>query len=165
MANQYSSWDRFYQKINMIFNGIVASSMIPFAILFLQNQNQAQIALVEEPLFQILKISIISLSLLILVVANRMSSFLIRPVFEKETIAEKLDIYLIQKLKQLAIVEASAIVALIGFFLLKEQIFSFIYVGVLFIFSMYRPTFGRISKEINEPEEDLIKWSKEEAGS
>lgn len=162
MSHQYSLWDRFYQRINMIFNGVVASSMIPFAFIFLQNQKQTQAPLIEEPWFETVKISLIVISLLPLIVANRLSPGLIRPAQKKESIKEKLAVYQIQKLKQFAIVEVAALVALIGLFLLKAQIFSFIYVGVLFIFAIYRPTFSRVCKEINESERNVIEWSQSE---
>ncbi|MFY0599980.1 MAG: hypothetical protein JXR03_09940 [Cyclobacteriaceae bacterium] len=158
MGKRYSPWDRFYQKINMIFNGVAASSMIPFAIVFLQIRNGEVSPLINDD-SGIVKILLIILSLAILVVSNLSSPKLIAPVRKEPTIDKKVRLYLIQKIKQYAIVESSAIVALIGFFLLKQQIFSFIYVGILFLFSMYRPTFSRVAKEIGESEEDIVKWS------
>lgn len=159
MSKSYTPWDRFYQKLNMIFNGIVASSMIPFAIVFLQYQNGSRLPIISGELEDPIKIVLIILSLGLLITSNFLGPKLLSVARAESSIDKKLRTYLIQKIKHYAIIEGAALIALIGFFLLNQQFFSFVYVGVLFVFSMHRPTFSKVSKEINESEEDLINWS------
>ncbi|MEO9477468.1 MAG: hypothetical protein ABJG41_18120 [Cyclobacteriaceae bacterium] len=158
MSKHYTHWDRFYQKLNMIFNGVVASSMIPFAILFLQNQKGESSPLIEEN--TVLKVGLILGSLAMLALSNYFGPKWIAIARGQNSMGDKLGSYLTQKIKHYATIEVAALIALIGFFLMQEQIFSFVYVGILFVFSMHRPTFSRVSKELNVDEEELISWSK-----
>lgn len=158
MSKHYTPWDRFYQKLNMIFNGVVASSMIPFAILFLQNQKGESSPIIEEN--AVLKIGLILGSLSMLALSNFFGPKWIAIARKQTSLDDKLSAYLAQKIKHYAVIEGAALIALIGFFLMQQQIFSFVYVGILFVFSMHRPTFSRVSKELNVEESDLIDWSK-----
>ncbi|MFT6868258.1 MAG: putative membrane protein [Cyclobacteriaceae bacterium] len=159
MSKTYPPWDRFYQKLNMIFNGIVASSLIPFAIIFLQYQKEPQAPLIQESLVLIVKVVLIILCLGDLLLANWLRPKFIEPVKQETTIEKKLQVYLSQKIKQYALIEGAAMISLLGFYLLQDQFFSFMYVGVLIVFSMHRPTFARVSKEIEVSEDALIDWS------
>lgn len=159
MSKPYTAWDRFYHKLNMIFNGIVASSLIPFALVFLQNQKEPQAPIVDEQLFDITKMGLIALCGGILFLSNWLRPKLFEIVRVETSIENKLSLYLTQKVKQLVVIEAAAFFALLGFYLLQEQIFSFMYVGVLIVFSMHRPSFARVSREINVSEDDLTDWS------
>lgn len=154
-SNKNSPYDRFYVRLNLIFNGIVASSLIPFVFLFLQNQKDIPKPLLEGESASIFKWATIAFSLGLLVLANWQGPKLISSVRDERDITTKLNRYLGQKMKHYALIESAAIFSLIGFYLLKDQMFSFIYLGVLFVFSMHRPTFGRVAKEIGESEEAL----------
>jgi hypothetical protein len=157
MNKPYTPWDRFYQKLNMIFNGVVASSMIPFAILFLQNQKGLGSPLISQN--DVVKIGLIAASLVLLALSHRYGQKWISKARNQDSLEQKLNAYLTEKVKHYAVIEAAALIALLGFYLLQEQIFSFVYVGILFVFSMHRPTFSRVSKELGVSEDELIAWS------
>jgi type III secretory pathway component EscS len=154
-----SEYEKFYVRLNLIFNGIVASTMIPFAIFFLQGLKEEQVPLVEEDLAATLKIVLVVMSLVLLIIANWQGPKLIAKVRTFEGIPLKLSKYLSQKIVHYAMIESSAMVALFGLYLLKDQFFNVIYLGVLFMFSMHRPSFGRVAKEIGEKESVLADWA------
>ena len=75
-------------------------------------------------------------------------------------IKEKLDLYLSKKLIQYGILAGAAVAGLLGLYLTKDQLFSFVFVVVLFVFSLVRPTFDRVSAEIGVGSKDLQEWGR-----
>ncbi|WP_258105201.1 hypothetical protein [Marinoscillum sp. MHG1-6] len=151
-------WDQFYQKLNVIFNGVLAISMIPFALVFLDIQKNDPPSMYEGMTHTALKMSLMFLSLGVLGISNWFWRKHIGQVSKASDIESKLEAYLSERLKHLAVIELSAIVAVVGYFLLKEFIFVIIYLGVLFVFSQYRPRFSKVCKDLLEKEEDVINW-------
>lgn len=154
-ARKNSVYDRFYVRLNLIFNGIVASSIIPFAFIFLQNRRDRPQPLLEGNTADTVKIICIVLSLGILIFANWQGPKLLAKARKRNSLKEKLNVYLGQKMQHYALIEAAAIISLVGFYLLKDQLFSFIYIGVIFVFSIHRPRFGRVAKELGVSETEL----------
>lgn len=165
LGKKNSVYERFYVRLNLIFNGIVASSMIPFVLLFLQNQKDAPQPLVVGETADILKWTCIAVSLGLLIFANWQGPRLIAQARKGDTILAKLPRYISQKMKHYAMIESAALFSLVGFYILKDQLFSFIYLGVLFVFSMHRPTFGRVAREIGETEQALEHFANEESAT
>lgn len=159
MAESYNKWERFYHRLNLIFNGIVAASLIPFAFVFLETQREYP----EGPLLQgsqglIVKVIMVALSAAIVAYGQWYGKQALVKVRAKEGITDRLSVYLRQKVKVYALLESAAILACVGLYMSKDQLFSFIYVFVLFVFSLGRPTFERVARETGVPEGELKSW-------
>lgn len=161
-SKKNGAYERFYVRLNLVFNGIVASSMIPFVLLFLQNQKDRPQPLVSGETADVIKWICIAVSLGLLIFANWQGPKLISEARKGDTISAKLRRYIGQKMKHYAMIESAALFSLIGFYILKDQLFSFIYIGVLFVFSTHRPSFRRVAKEIGETEQALEHFANEE---
>ncbi|MEQ8240772.1 MAG: hypothetical protein RIA69_16250 [Cyclobacteriaceae bacterium] len=155
MANHYTKWERYFHKLNIIFHGIVAISMIPFAYSFLETQKD----FASAPYFageeaMILKFTLIGISLALLVMAFRYNNKLAQ-IKENLELDERLSRYARQNAIFYFLIQLSAIAACSGLYLLKDQFFSFLYVIVLFVFSQTRPTYDRVVKQNSISEEEI----------
>lgn len=160
MADKYNNWEKFYQKLNMIFHGIIAITLIPFGWIFLETQGEfADGPLVEGMNATILKTLLVIVSAGILGYSRIFRKIVLHRMRKINSIEDKLRSYLRIKIKHFALIESAAVVALLGLYLTKDHLFSFVYVLVLFMFSLERPSFDRVAREINVPESDLHEWA------
>ena len=84
-----------------------------------------------------------------------------RAVSNKE-IAEKLQSYLSIKVKSFLILELAAVLGVIGLYLTKNQLFTGLYLAVMFVFSLTRPTFEKIAGDIRVSQKALTEWGKDQ---
>jgi len=155
MAQQYTKWERYFHRLNIIFHGIVAISMVPFAFSFLETQKSFP----DSPLFggdeaMMIKFGLIGATLLLLLVAFQFnkkkttySSDL--PLFDRLRLYEKKHIWFY------AIIQCAGITSCLGLYMLKDQFFSFLYVAVLFVFSQIRPAYDQVVKQNKITEEEV----------
>lgn len=163
MAESYNSWEKFYHRLNLIFNGIVASSLVPFSFAFLETQKESPDSpLVEGSMYTILLIVLLVLSTLVIVYYLSFRKRVLEPVKKIELLPEQLKSYLKAKLKTYGLLESVGFIALIGLYVTKDQLFSFVYVVVLFIFSLGRPTYDLVVRELALSKEKEVKLRKGE---
>lgn len=159
MAKSYNNWEQFYHRFNLIFNGLVALSLLPFAFVFLETQKEypdPPVMTDVEGLF--IKVILVVICAVTVAYSQMYKKTIPQKVIVRDEIKPRLDLYLRLKLQQYAILEVAAIGAMVGLYLTKDQLFSFIYVVVLFVYSLSRPTFDSVSSEIRVPEKDLKQW-------
>lgn len=156
----YPNWEKFYYRLNLIFHGIVASTLIPFSWVFLETQKEFPGGPVVSELFILpVEVVLVTLSVVLLVLAIIISRQGMKRVWLKEAVKEKLDVYLVEKIKHYALLEGTALLGLVGLFLTKEHLFTVVYLIVLFVFSLQRPSFDRVAKEIRVKGSDLKSWA------
>lgn len=160
MGAKYNNWERFYQKLNMIFHGIIASSLIPFAWVFLETQKEfPEGPLVEGTNATILKTLLVIGCAALLAYSRAFRQKVLKKMRSIETMENKLRPYLSIKSKHYALIESVAILSLVGLYLTKDHLFTAVYVIVLFMFSLERPAFDRVARELNVKEKDLHDWA------
>lgn len=161
MSQTYNNWERYYHKVNMVFHGVIAASLIPFAYAFLETQKDFPDApMVEGELLTMVKFGLVILAGGLVVLAQWMRPKLIAKVREAAALEPKLKAYLRHMVVYYLVLETAAIVAFAGLLVSKDQLFSLIYVVVIFTFSLTRPTFDRIARETDIPEKELKAWGK-----
>lgn len=161
MSEPYNNWERFYHRFNLIFHGIIAGSLLPFAFVFLETQKEFPDApLIEGMESMVIKMLLVVLAGVLIFLAQSYRKTVIREVQALSEIKEKLDLYLSKKLIQYGILAGAAVAGLLGLYLTKDQLFSFVFVVVLFVFSLVRPTFDRVSAEIGVGPKDLQEWGR-----
>lgn len=159
MAETYNRWERFYHRLNLIFNGIVAITLIPFVFSFLETQKEyPEPPVVADEKALVVKTVLIIISAAIIGFSRALSKRSLTKVKVLDGIESRLKTYLNEKIKHYAFLELAALLACAGLYLTKDHLFTFVYVFVLFIFSLGRPTFERVAREINISETRLKEW-------
>ncbi|WP_421876072.1 hypothetical protein [Marinoscillum sp.] len=162
MAEKYNRWERFYNKLNLWFNGAVAISIIPFALIFLDTQSEfPDPPLVSAEVSPVIQGVVTVLVVLIVWFGIQFPARHQSELSAKNTIESKLDFYLKIRMKSYLILEVGAILVCLGFYLTKSQLFSGVYLAVMFVFSMIRPTFEKIAQHIGVSQTDLADWGKQ----
>lgn len=160
----YTNWERFYQKLNMIFHGIIASTMIPFALAFLETQREfPEGPLIEGTSAIILNGVLLVVSALMIGTSRYLGGKSIDKIRQEQDTPAKLRVYLNEKILIYATLEAAAIMSVLGLYLSKQSFFTIIYLLVLFLFSLQRPSFDRVSRETGIKEADLKTWGEKNA--
>lgn len=155
MSSGYNNWEQFYHKFNMIFHGIIAASLLPFAWVFLETQKEFPDPPLLEGVFAlILKAGLVVLSAVAAAYAQVYRRQITRRVQLQEGLRERLSLYLREKLRQYAILGVAAITGLAGLYITKDQLFSFIYVAVLFAYSLGRPAYDATVRELGLSREE-----------
>ncbi|XOV94333.1 MAG: hypothetical protein ACFHWX_06435 [Bacteroidota bacterium] len=163
MSEKYNKWEKFYNKLNMVFHGIMALSMLPFAWAFLETQRQFP----ESPFFEgtpllIIKVSGAALSVIVMFLSYRYSQNLLNEAKAENSVELKLKNYMSANMKDYLLLEIACAVAFLGLYLTKDHLFTGIYVAVLIMFSFKRPTYIRITKALELTDDDVSDWINEE---
>ncbi len=163
MNKGYNRWEKFYHRLGMVFHGIIALSMIPFAWAFLETQGEfPDPPIVEGISLFTIKIIGSALCILIILFSYQYGHNLLAAARSREKTGDKLKAYLNEKTKDYLLLELGAIIAFVGLYLTKDHIFSLIYVAVLMMFSTKRPTYNRITKSLGISDEEIDEWVREE---
>ena len=163
MSNAYNQWERFNNQLNLWFNGIVAFSIIPFGLIFLDTQSEFPSAPIITGSFSLLMQVI--LNILIAAIVFLGIRFPKRPLSSiqmEDSISTRLKVYLHCKVQSFLIVELAAVLACVGFYLTKEHLFTGAYLAVMFVFSLVRPTFEKVANDIKVSQNDLSHWGGQE---
>ncbi|MAE86847.1 MAG: hypothetical protein CMB80_29195 [Flammeovirgaceae bacterium] len=162
MSGQYNRWERFYNQVNLWFNGTVALSIIPFGLAFLDTQSEFPgPPLVVESVTNILQVTFTLIAAFLVWLGLTRSKKQLAQIDDKE-IAEKLQSYLSIKVKSFLILELAAVLGVIGLYLTKNQLFTGLYLAVMFVFSLTRPTFEKIAGDIRVSQKALTEWGKDQ---
>lgn len=158
---RYTKWERFYQKLNMIFHGIVASTMIPFAWAFLETQKEfPEGPLLDRSFVLVFEIGVIAVAAILIIYSHFSAKNGLEKVWREAGIEAKLSVYLQEKVKLYALLELAALLGFVGLYLTKEHLFTVVYLVVLFIFSLRRPSFDRVARETRIRSKELQDWAK-----
>ena len=160
---KYNRWERFYNQLSLVFHGVIAVSLIPFGWAFLETQRESpDPPMVEGALFSTIKWVFILLSLGVMISSFFYSRNLGFQSDQEEEIDELLKVYKHKKLVDYAILETASLVAFLGLLITKDQLFSFLYVAVLFMFSFKRPTYDRVTNELGLSDDEVKDWIEKE---
>ena len=160
---KYNKWEKFYNQLSLVFHGVIAVSLIPFGWAFLETQREfPDPPMIEGSLFDTIKWVLILLSLGIMVSSFLYSRNLIFQSGREKNISELLKVYKDKKLVDYAILESASLVAFLGLLITKDQLFSFLYVAILFMFSFKRPTYDRVTSELGLSDSEVKDWIEKE---
>ncbi len=149
MKSKLKSWRDFHHRINLVYHAIIAISLIPFALVFLDIDSGGDSISQLEGNTEIVVI-------LILLVTVFMTCFRVwKNVKEKyEAIDPGLDIkkriiiYFNFQIKRYMQLEAGAVVSLVGLWLTTNYVFVIAYLLVLVQFSLLRPSQDKFIRDL-----------------
>jgi hypothetical protein len=159
MASAYNNWEQFNHRYNLIFNGIIALPLIPFALIFLETQGEFPEGPKLVGSFAVaIKVLLCVVAALSIAYAQMYKKRIPDVVKSVQGIEEKLKVYLSKKTAQYLILGVAVLAAMVGLYLTKDQMFSGVYIAVLFTYSLSRPTFDSVVNETGVPEQELKSW-------
>ena len=110
MSEPYNNWERFYHRFILIFYGIIAGSLLPFAFVFLETLKEFPDApLIEGMESMVIKMLLVVLAGVLIFLAQSYRKTVISEVQALSDIKEKLDLYLSKKLIQYGILAGAAV--------------------------------------------------------
>lgn len=130
---------KFDEQQNLIFHAIIAAPLILYCIAYLQSLgDNPDPSFSEPPLMLKLFVSIFSGMLVLLaffLFKNNLANSR-----EKDTLQEKLRGYASAAIIKYAVLEMASIIAALAFFLTHDHLFTAIYVFILFLMSLNKPS-------------------------
>lgn len=148
MKPPFKDWTTFYQQINFVFNAIIGITLLPFAWVFLELEKSH-----IEP-----KIIIESPWMIYVPITLLMGWYLNRSFqLTKKSISEiprdqderiKYQQYYQIQLRHYLILGIASAICLVFTYLLQVYFFAVLYIFILFLFSLNRPKYDRIYKDL-----------------
>ncbi len=146
--SSYQNGEQFYNRLHLIFNALIAVSLFPFAIVYLElDRGTAQ-----EPAILGLMSDIMSYLVPVLVGSIIVFSFKayrnnIMKVNDLPDLRDKLDLYYKLSLRKYISLGAASLLTILMFYLTHSQIFIVTYVFALIAYSLGRPTLKIIGED------------------
>ena len=163
MKSKLKSWSDFHHRINLVYHAIIAISLIPFALVFLDIDSGNETASQVEGTNKWIMIAFL------LAATFTVCLRVWRNVKKKlETIAPSLDIkkrlipyfnFQIQRYFQL---EIGALISLVGLWLTSSYVFVVAYLVVLVQFSLLRPSQDKVIRDLQLTKEERERLKGEE---
>ena len=130
MNKRFKNWSEFYQRMTLIFHGIIAFSLLPFAWVFLEmERGSGGLSIVTGWSKYIFQISVSLIIGLVLNWANRSGKKAMVEIRIEMTVKDKLWEYYQIQTKKLIFFEATAVLALLATYINSDYFFVFVYVG------------------------------------
>jgi len=156
----FNSWSAFYQQINFVFNSIIAVTLLPFAWIFLELEKGS-----IEPLFQTSYAWVIYLLFAVglgyvLYDAFKKIKKNIQSIPADFSENERMTLYYEMHAQHYLLLGSCALVSMVATYVMQVYFFAICYLVILFFFSLNRPKFDRIIKELKITQFDNTDLSK-----
>jgi len=154
MNLKYKNGEEFFFKLNRLFHGYLAMSLLPFGIIYIAKKEGFAIDypsdIVQWTVHAVIAAVVVYLSFNASMVYKRGYQD-----FSKEwRIDEKLDFFYRISFRKYSYLCVGTILTVIGYLLDDSYLFVIIYVGLLFIMSLGRPTERNIERELGLSNEE-----------
>ncbi|MEM8896325.1 MAG: hypothetical protein AAGC88_17230 [Bacteroidota bacterium] len=150
----YQNGEQYYNRLHLIFNGLIAVSLFPFAIVYLElDRGTADEPLLKGMLSQILSFLFPAIVAVMIVLTFKRYRNGLKQVENLETLRSKLDLYYGLSINKYLILGAASRSTMVAYYLTQSSIFIVVYVFALIAYSLGRPTISviiedcRLSKE------------------
>jgi hypothetical protein len=156
----YKNWTEYHHKINLIFHGIVAITMLPFIWLLMESQTSQLAVVSNDPVI----IIFFGLTCIVLsAVAYMYKKRNLPGAVNQEQLRSKLDSYTTTLIIHFAFLEGAALLSTLALYLTSHTLFIVLYILILFVFSLSRPNMDRTFRELqlNRQEREIISERKE----
>ncbi len=163
MKSKLKSWRDFHHRINLVYHGIIAVSLIPFALVFLDiDSSEDAVSQLEG------QTEIIVIIILLVTVATSCYRVWKNVKVQYAAIDSNLDIkkrlvpYFNIQIKRYMQLELGAIVSLVGLWLTTNYVFAVAYLLVLVQFSLLRPSQDKVIRDLQLDKADREKLRADE---
>jgi phosphatidylglycerophosphate synthase len=163
MKSKLKSWPDFHHRINLVYHAVIAVSLVPFALVFLDIDSGDDATSQLDPSYE----WIIILILLAAVFTTcfrvwRKAKERINSIDSNLGIKQKLIAYFNFQIQRYFQLEIAALVSLVGLWLSANYIFVVAYILVLVQFSLLRPSQDKVIRDLrfNKEERERLKGEK-----
>lgn len=163
MKKGFKNWSEFYQRISLLFNGIIAFSLLPFAWAYLELDQGFGTPLLGGVALIIFNVVIFVGIVVVLYFAHIQFVKSLKTLKKSQSVRSKLQLYYSVSVRKYITNELAAILALGGTIISQEILFAVVYVFILFVFSLSRPRFDKVSEQLSlsDEEKELLATSDE----
>jgi hypothetical protein len=160
--HQYKNGEEYYNRIYLIFNALIAISLLPFSIILLEIQDKGlEFAMIKGNLaYIIMATSVLVISFFTFRSFEQLKT-LRSSLITESSLREKLNIYHSFYLKHYIILNSFCVIVTVVLYLTKSNIMVVFYVFLLVLLSIHRPTLKRIIEQLKlSVEEQEILYQK-----
>lgn len=141
----YKTWTDYHSKLNLIFHAIVAFSMIPFAWFYLEIEADRLLVLIENKWFTGI-VAVVSVLPMPGAYLHRKRG--VKAIGNGKLLRDRMDGYFSVLIESFVLLEVTALIAMLGFYLTHSYVFVIIYALDLFFFSVQRPTLDQTARDL-----------------
>ncbi len=161
MKLNFSNWTDFHHNIYRIYHGIIAISLIPFFLVFLELEvTDIKEARVTEALIYVILVILIPLCLWLMWKVWK-GGMMDQITIEELTLKDKLITFRRTEIRKYLILELACVLGLLGLWLTAHYLFVILYFAVLAQFSFLRPSEDRFVRDMRLTKEDRKKLHEE----
>ncbi|MEP5613043.1 MAG: hypothetical protein ABJP45_12380 [Cyclobacteriaceae bacterium] len=154
MKSKLKSWPDFHHRINMVYHALIAVSLVPFALVFLDiDSGKVTTSQIEGSGLILILILLATVSTICYPVWRGVKKRL-ETIDSAWGIKKKLIVYFNFQIKRYLQLEAGALISMVGLWLTTNYVFVVSYLLILVQFSLLRPSQDKVIRD--------LKFSKEE---
>lgn len=163
MKSKLKSWRDFHNRINLVYHAIIAVSLVPFALVFVDIDSGEDSVSQLEGQTEIIVIIILLLSIFTTCLQVwRKAKEQYETIDQSWNIKKRLIVYFNFQIKRYMQLEIGAIISLVGLWLTTNYVFVIAYLMVLVQFSLLRPSQDKVIRDLQFNKEDREKLRSEE---
>lgn len=161
---KFSTSEQYYHMLQLVFNGLVAMMLVPFALLYLDiHSNGVEGTLVDDQTAFALKIILPLMSAITAAYGMKLFTKHLATAGEINKLRDKLVLYFNAAVWKYLTLEASLLFAVLGLWATRSSVFVVVFVIILVLLSLGRPTIRSIVVDLKlDKEEAKVLWDKEE---
>lgn len=163
MKSKLKSWPEFHNRINLVYHGVIAISLIPFALVFLDidTGNDANAQVKGNSALYLGFVFLVSIFITCYRVWKGVKEKL--QIIDKDWgIKKKLIVYFNFQIKRYMQLEVGALISLAGLWLTASYVFVITYLLVLVQFSLLRPSQDKVIRDLGFTKEERERLRGEE---
>ncbi|MFY0654866.1 MAG: efflux RND transporter permease subunit [Cyclobacteriaceae bacterium] len=146
---KFTNGDEYFNKLHLVFNALIAVTLIPFVLLFLDiEKNGSTAGILNSEIAIVVSVSLFVFFCAILYSTNRKFKRRILKVDKSAELRTKLEHHYSVSLKKYIGLTLCCIIMVLGLFLTRYFVFSIGYVFSLIVLSIGRPAMTNLTREI-----------------
>lgn len=152
----YQNGEQYYNRIHLYFNGLIAVSLFPFAMVYLElDRGTANERLLSDTTSLTLSFGAPLLIAVLILFAFKGYRKKISKVAQLSSLRGKLDVYFESSMKKYLLLSAAALLTVLCLYGTYNAIFIVVYVFVLIAFSLGRPTLKMIGQDCQLDKDEM----------
>jgi hypothetical protein len=155
----YQNGEQYYNRIHLYFNGLIALTLFPFALVYLElDRGTADDRLLGDIISTILSYIVPVATGVLLIYSFKTYRKSISKAPELTTLRAKLDLYYQAAMTKYLVLGAAALITIISLYTTHASVLIVVYVFVLIAFSLGRPTIKMIGVDckLNKDEMKIL---------